>query len=336
MDRTERFYRIDQLLRERRCVPLALFIEALGVSRATIKRDLEYLRDRFNAPIVWDRALNGYRYEEPLAGGPRFSLPGLWFNAAEIHALMTMDHLLAGIEPGLLRPHLEPLRTRIRRLLESGEHSAEEVGRRIRVVHLGARAVEPAHFQVISTALLERRRLRMGHYNRGTGEVTERVVSPQRLVYYRDNWYLDAWCHLRKALRSFAVDVIREAFMLADRARDLPAATLDAELGRGYGIFAGRPVDIARLRFTAARSRWVGREQWHPDQSGVFDEQGRYILEVPYSDDRELLMDIMRHGPEVEVLAPDTLRDRIAAMLAEALACYQSATQSHGSATNSG
>lgn len=60
MNRTERFYRIDQLLRERRVVSLGNFLTELEVSRATFKRDIEYLRDRLHAPIVWDREAGGY------------------------------------------------------------------------------------------------------------------------------------------------------------------------------------------------------------------------------------------------------------------------------------
>ena len=90
MDRTERFYKIDQLLQERQAVPLEAIIEAHGVSRATVVRDLEYLRDRLAAPIVWDRAQRGYRYEARGRGGARYALPGLWLNANEALALLTM------------------------------------------------------------------------------------------------------------------------------------------------------------------------------------------------------------------------------------------------------
>ena len=68
MDRTERFYKIDQLLKDSKVVTFARFQEALGVSRATLKRDLLYMRDRFNAPIEFDRAANGYRFGKPRAG----------------------------------------------------------------------------------------------------------------------------------------------------------------------------------------------------------------------------------------------------------------------------
>ena len=323
MDRTERFYRIDQLLQERRVVPMEHLIDELGVSHATVKRDLEYLRDRLNAPIVWDRGLRGYRYEEPQPDMPRYSLPGLWFNASEIHALLTMEQLLTDLQPGLLGPHIEPLRTRIRMLLDSGDHSVEEVARRIRVLHLAARPVEPGYFQRIATGLLDRRRLQISHYSRIKDETTDREVSPQRLIYYRDNWYLDTWCHLRKGLRSFGVDAIRDVEVLNKKAKDVAEKRLDAVFGSGYGIFAGSRTKKAVLRFTAERARWVAREEWHPEQQGQIDEQGRYLLTVPYSNDTELIMDILRFGPEVEVLRPPALRKKVRERLQQAQAVYE-------------
>ncbi len=323
MDRTERFYLIDELLKARRATPLAVIMKTLGVSRATVKRDLEYLRDRLHAPIVWDRSLRGYRYAEPAPGMPRYALPGLWFNADEARALLTMEFLLSSLQPGLLGPRVAPLRARIRELLGGGDHSAEEVVRRIRVLHMAARPVAPDHFEVVASAVLARHRLQLSHYSRQSGEITAREVSPQRLVHYRDNWYLDAWCHLRRALRSFAVDAIRDARPIETRAREVPEGELDAELGDAYGIFAGRASRTALLRFTPRRARWVARETWHPRQAGSFDESGHYVLELPYSDDRELLMDVLRYGPEVEVLGPDDLRRRVSDLLAEARALYE-------------
>ena len=318
MDRTERFYLIDQLLRERRSVSREELLDALGVSSATFKRDLEYMRERLHAPVVWDRKLRGYRFGQLDAIGPQYELPGLWFNASEIHALLTMRHLLANLQPGLLGRHIEPLAARIRALIDEGDYAVDQVEKRIRILHMAARSVRPRFFETVSSALLSRKRLEIKHYHRGRDETTEREVSPQRLVYYRDNWYLDAWCHLRGGLRSFALDALRGAAIVDRRAKTVAERTLDAELGTGYGIFAGRRTRTARLRFSAERARWVGDEIWHPRQKSSFDGEGRYLLEFPYSDDRELLMDILKHGPEVEVLAPGGLRSRVAEAHAKA------------------
>src|SRR5439155_5871227 len=108
MERLERFYKIDQLLKERKVVPFATFKEVLGMSRASVKRDLEYMRNRFNAPIEYDRETNGYSFGRPRTG-PRYELPGLWLNAGEAYALLSMHTLLAELQPGLLEPHVGPL-----------------------------------------------------------------------------------------------------------------------------------------------------------------------------------------------------------------------------------
>ena len=322
MDRTERFMKIDLLLQRRKATSLALMIEELEISRATVKRDIEYMRDRMHAPIVWDRELRGYRYELSDDGNPGFSLPGLWFNASEVHALLTMDHLLTNLQPGLLGPHIEPLRQRIHALLEHGDHSVEEIATRIHISQLAERPVDADVFEAISSALLSRKRIILHHYHRGKDTTVEREVSPQRLVYYRDNWYLDTWCHLRNGLRSFAVDAIKDAEATDKKARNVSEKKLNEVYRAGYGIFAGKSTHKAVLRFTEERARWVSREIWHSEQESYFDEEGRYVLTIPYSNDTELVMDIMRYGAGVEVLSPDVLRKKIIKCIEHALAQY--------------
>ena len=322
MDRTERFYRIQKLLKARRFVATQEFLEELEVSRATFKRDLEYLRDRFNAPIVYDPDHEAYRFDDKIEDRAVWQLPGLWFNADELRALLTMDSLLAALEPGVLTELVGPFRKRVRELLASSGHPAADVARRIRVLSMGARAVEPAHFRALATAVLSRRRLRIRHKRRQDGDLLEREISPQRLVHYRDNWYLDAWCHKRQALRTFAVDAIEQAAVQDKPAKDVSEESLDRHFASGYGIFAGADTQEAVLLFNATRARWVSRETWHPKQVGLPQLDGKYLLKFPYSREPELVMDIMKYGADVEVLAPESLRKAVAEQHRAAAAAY--------------
>lgn len=315
MSRALRVHQIDQLLQQRRVVTREQFLEALECSRATFKRDLEFLRDQLNAPIVYDAEQGGYRLDTASAYGPRYALPGLWFNASEIHALLIFDQLLEGLEPGLLGPHVQPLRARLRGLLAAEGDDPAQLARRIRLIQSLRRSAPAEHFQTVARAVMDRRCLRLRHLNRQTGEVSERIVSPQRLAYYRENWYLDAWCHLRQALRSFAIDALTAVERLPETALDLDDARLDAQLGAGYGIFGGEVTAVAELEFSATRARWVGRQQWHPQQEATWLPDGRLRLRVPYADDRELLNDILSYLPDVTVLAPEALRRRLRAVL---------------------
>ena len=310
---------MEQLLRERKVVPRRVFLDALEVSAATFKRDLEYLRDRFRAPIEWDAERRGYRLDP---NAPRFELPGLWFSPAETYALLTMQHLLETLQPGLLTPHVKPLLERLRALLDKGDHSAAEVERRIHVLQQAARKSKLGHFEVVATAVLKRKRLAIRHHNRERDEETSRTVSPQHLVHYRGNWYVDAWCHKAEGVRSFALDAIRAATLLDEKAKDVPKAELEAHFQSGYGIFAGKDVQWAKLRFTPARARWVSGEDWHPKQRASFEADGSFVLEIPYADDRELLMDILKFGADAEVLAPAALRAKVRATLKAALGNY--------------
>ena len=317
MSGMERIYQIDQILAERRFVPRQELQEKLGVSWATLKRDLAYMKDRLNAPIVFDRELGGYRFEaDNKRIGPQYELPGLWFSAEEIHALLTMQHLLSKLDTGgLLGPQIQPLLARLTGLLGSADNPAHEVQRRIRIETVGARQFHLDHFQAVGSALLRRKRLMIRYHARGKNETTEREVSPQRLVHYRDNWYLDAWCHLRQELRNFAVDAIDHAEILDKAAKNVAEKRLDEVLGTGYGIFSGDHVTWATLRFSPERARWVASERWHPQQKSKILKDGSFELQLPYSDDRELLMDIMKYGGDCRVIGPETLRPRVATEL---------------------
>jgi predicted DNA-binding transcriptional regulator YafY len=128
---------------------------------------------------------------------------------------------------------------------------------------------------------------------------------------------------LRQEVLSFAVDAIRLATALERKAKEVPAKHLDGVLGAGYGIFSGKDVQWAKLRFSAAAARWVAAEEWHPQQRVSTDTEGRYLMELPYSNPTELIMDILRHGSGVEVLAPAGLRKAVAEELASALKSYR-------------
>ena len=312
MNRLERFHRINQMLQERRLVPRQAFLDELGISPATFKRDLEYLRDRFNAPVVWDRDAGGYRFDRAPGHGPRFELPGLWFTEQEAHALLTMQHLLASLDTGgLIGPHIAPLMDRLDAILGAGDATSRELRKRIQLIAAAQRHAPLEHFSTIGAALLKRRRLRLVYRARSTDETTEREVSPQRLVHYRDTWYLLGWCHLRNDLRAFALDAVHDARLLDVPAREVGERTVDRFPGAGYGIFGGDEVRWATLRFEPERARWVSAETWHPRQEGRFDAQGRYVLRLPYTDDRELMLDVLRHGAAVEVLEPAGLRAKV-------------------------
>jgi predicted DNA-binding transcriptional regulator YafY len=326
MDRTERFYKIERLLRGRGCVSFAALGVELEVSPATLKRDLQYLRDRLGAPIVYDTFARGYRFAGTAPGANAVhELPGLWFSENEIHALLTMQQLLAGLDDdGVLARHLQPLTEKLQGLLGADAQESRALLRRVKVIGTARRRAPSRHFELLGSALVRRRRVWLRYFKRSDQSLSEREVSPQRLVNYRNTWYLDAWCHSSEALRRFALDAVREARPLEAKARLVALRELEAQLDAGYGIYGGTGSRLrwATLHFNADAALWVANEEWHAQQKSRWLPDGRYELLVPYGEPTELVMDILRHGDSVSVVGDKALQAVIAKRLAAAAALY--------------
>ncbi|MDO9452892.1 MAG: WYL domain-containing transcriptional regulator [Stagnimonas sp.] len=311
--------RCHRILSNRRTpIPFAELQQRLECSTATLKRVLTQLEEEFGAPLIRARS-HGVFYARDAA--VQFELPGFWLNAGELTALLVFENLLQGTAPGVLSEQLAPIRSKARALL-GAQAALPDWPQRLRLLGATRREAGSA-FGTVASALVRRRRLSVRYHGRESDEITVRELSPQRLTHYRDRWYLDAWCHTRNALRSFAVERLGEARELPTPAQEEPASALDAVLASSYGIFSGAATHTAELLFSPKAARWVADEQWHPAQVGERRADGSWHLRFPYHRDEELVMDLLRHGEDVEVIGPPALRKAVAARLKAALAQYE-------------
>ncbi|MGL6370189.1 helix-turn-helix transcriptional regulator [Aeromonas hydrophila] len=321
MEQLNRALALHQLLLEFRYpVPRSVILERLECSASTFKRLLELLRDRYQAPIIWDPIARGYRYD---TDDGRFTLPGVWLTESEAFALLMANRLLQDVQPGLHQQGLAQLQDRIGTLLGPQWQSQAD---RLRVESIGRQYVAPELFLPLVQALFARRQLQF-HYSATSHQAEIRRVSPQRLCWYRDNWYLLAWCHERKALRIFALSRIADPLELDEVAYDSETQELDALFSNGYGIFTGNTLQQAELRFDPSAAPWVRDVQWHREQIQTLEQSGHIRLTFPYADQRELVRDLMRFSGEIEVLAPPELRQRV-------IATMEAGLKKHGATTS--
>ena len=320
MSKTARLYKIEALIRQHGEITFKQLLETLEVSAATLKRDLEYLRSQLGAPIEYNAATRGYRFAAS-SRGARQELPGMWLDERELYSLLTAHQLLGELDAdGTLSRHMQPLRDRIQQMLGQGDAArAPLLQQRVKIISAFRRPVPGEFFELVTAALTQRRRIQMRYLTRGRQERGDREVSPQRLVHYRNTWYLDAWCHRVEGLRRFALDAIETAALVERAAMDVPMAQVEAAMDAGYGIYAGGKRHWAELVFAPRAAAWISREQWHPEQSGQWRDDGSYLLRVPYVNDTELVMDLLRQAEQVKVLAPASLRAKVEGRLRAAL-----------------
>ncbi len=311
---------LDRMFKNRRTpVKLETICELLECSQSTFYRVQRDMIDVLGAPII-NIKNQGYQYD--LNEVENFELPGLWFTPEELIALSLLEQLSESLQPEFIKQILRPLQKRLKALLEQQQIDPENWQNRLTVISQWQTTCEPDQFTKVAYALMHRKQINIDYWKWQIKQAEKRLISPQRLIYYRDNWYLIAWCHLRQALRTFLVSSVQNSQITKEPAHEVAVEQLDQHVKPGYGIFSGQVRAKATLKFSLQISARVSRETWHPEQTCYWTEEQHYVLTVPYSDNRELIRDILRYGADVEVLAPDSLRSQIQEEIEKALQRY--------------
>jgi predicted DNA-binding transcriptional regulator YafY len=316
MGRTERLFRITSLLREVKKIRFTEMLDRLDVSPATLKRDLKYLRENLGTPIHYDAFERAYQMDTTGHKGKR-EIPGFWFDESELLALAFACRLLEELDPDQqLAPRLRLVIERLTASLPKDAWHGDWMDR-IRLFMPGRREVSSQIFDAVSAAVLQRRRMRIRYFTRSRDVRSDREISPQRLIFQKA-WYVDAHCHKVDALRRFSLDAIESASVLDACAFEIDLDRLGQMFDGTYGAFAGEPTRWATLLFSSVAARWVGQETWHPLQRSRPMADGRLELLIPYRETTELVMDVLRHGDQVEVVGDDDLvraiRERVRAL----------------------
>lgn len=320
MSEIDRLYSYKSLFLTRRLVSQSEILEKLEISTATFKRDLVKLRDRLNLPIVYDRSLRGYRLDK---SSSIHELSGIIFSKEEILVFSTIQYILTQFDPNLFNSRLKPIKTKIEFMLNDIGITESDVISRIKFLHSRKRKINYDIFESLIQATFNRKKLLINYMESQKNIIIDRIISPQQIVYYKDNWYLDAWCHFKNDVRTFSIDAINYCKISDEPANELNLNEIKKIFRKDYGIFVGKDKKWAKIKFNTNHAKWVIREEWHQDQKTFLHKDGWLTIEIPYSDSREILSEVMKLGKNAIVLEPLELRQAHVQALEYALANYK-------------
>jgi predicted DNA-binding transcriptional regulator YafY len=322
-DQLSRQWRLLQLIERPAGITVDDAAAELGCHRRTIWRDLRVLQEA-GFPLYDEKAADGNRGLWRLSPNFRAGLP-LKLTLAEIAALVMSRDLLAPLGASALGPAVGAAFEKISHILsKDARQLLDKMRETIGVRALGAKLQTPvAEFiPILHAALLGRRTVRVTYYSYSRDGVTERSIDPYHLTYFNGGLYLVGHCHLRNAVRVFAVERIRSLRMLQS-IFTVPAA-FDARkyLEGAWGILRGDLVTV-KVIFSKAVARYIGERLWHPSQKLRDLDDGRVEVTLRVADTLEVRRWILGHGVHAEVLEPAALREALrteAAALADRLA----------------
>jgi predicted DNA-binding transcriptional regulator YafY len=159
MERAQRIGRINVLLQQPQGVTMSQLMEDLSVSRITVIRDLDLMRDQMHAPIVRDRYT--YYLGEENETGPAYMLPGLWFTPQQAYAFLTMQNMVEKIAPNLLGPFLDPMRGMLKHMLAEVDFQLYGLDKKIEIDMPAMPTLGDLDFNILLEALVEDRPVRL-------------------------------------------------------------------------------------------------------------------------------------------------------------------------------
>lgn len=263
-------------------------------------------------PIVYENLR--YRLQE----GKAFEVPWLWFKSDELAALLGLSHWLEILASGVLKERLAPVHARLEEMLKKQGLDVSEWKDRIRLLPIHHRSTNPDILLSAARSVLLRKRITLLYKGLKDSKPRTRDISPQTLVRYRDNWYLDAFDHDSGNLKEFALSRISALDFISKPIQEIPRSSLDAHFADAYGIFAGRARRKAILVFEGLAAKLAGEERWHPKQRINHLPGAKLRLEFPCGNVQELSRDVMRYADEVTIEGPEELRRVVEGMLRSA------------------
>ena len=317
MQITQKAHRLNELINllenSNRDCKLSTLAKQLDCNEKTIRRYIQEIEYHRQAPYSiqngWVRIDHEQRTQQSL-------INGYWLDNQTIQGLVHTYQLINNLPKELTQLAKKPLQKTLN-TLQTTPLSKHSLKKHIQIIPSLPVSTNQQIFQQILDAILDKQQIHIHYWKRKDNSHSERTLSPQKIILYKDQWYLDAYCHLKQDLRTFNLIAITQITRQTKAAKKIAHKQLKQHYTTSYGIFAGKKTHTAIIHFNPTTARWIQHCQWHPDQSIQQQKDGSIHLHIPYHNATELIADILKWGENATVLAPEQLIEEIKHKIAQ-------------------
>jgi predicted DNA-binding transcriptional regulator YafY len=313
----ERFVWFDNQVRARKYPNATSLSERFEVSTKTAQRDIDFMRDRLLCPLEYDSSQKGYYYDDET-----FSLPMVYLSSEELSALLIARKMLQDISGGSIGAEISSIVDKITNILKKHSVVADHIDGAFSFQLIEYSPAPEAVFKSVLESCLKKRCLSFTYYSPATEEKSTRTVEPYHLFNYMGTWHLIGYCRLRKEIRDFALSRISDANVSTEPFKIQADFDFKKYFLSTFGLYKGKSTKEVTLRFTPEKSKWIKDQIWHKDQKVKYLKDGSLELSFPVSDFSEIKMEILKHGDQVEVIKPASLREIIKQEVQKILTIY--------------
>jgi predicted DNA-binding transcriptional regulator YafY len=309
--RLERLLKIDTLLRSGYRQTADGMAADLEVTERTVRADIEFLRDRYSAPIEWNKH-QGYHYTDP-----DWRLPTIPLTQGELFALTLGANMLEAYAGSAYQADLKAAIARLaERLPEQNWIDLQQLAQENVMFRCGAELnLDPQIWHILEQACQKRRRVKMVYGTPGK-EVSEREFDAYVLHFARNNPYVTGWCHSRQMVRDFRVDRIRSLDLLKQTFEVSESFDRKAHFGRMFQHEVGGVTQSIVIWFDGRSAPYIRERRWHPTQSLEEHPDGAVTLRMEVPGLNEVKRWVLFYGAGARVLGPPDLVEMVRSELA--------------------
>lgn len=276
------------------------------LSTKTTQRDIEFMRERLKCPLVYDKNRKGYYYSDNT-----FSLPFIHLSSDELSSLVIARKMLKDINSSCISDEINSVVNKITNILERHVSEPHLIDNSLSFQLIEYSPAPESVFKAVLEGCLKRKSLSFAYLSPAYEKKTVRTVDPYHLFNYMGTWHLIAYCHMRKALRTFNLSRITDLKVLNNVFTVEKNFDINKYLHSAFGIYKGKSIKTVTIRFSPQKTKWVKGQIWHRDQKEKWLKDGSLELTFPVSHFDEVKMEILKQGASVQVIKPKILRELI-------------------------
>ena len=298
--------RIHQLIQADNFPNATTLARELEVNAKTVHRDLEFMRDRLNLPVEFDRRRNGFRYTAEVS-----AFPTMQITEGEIFALVVAEKALQQYRgTSFEKPLLSAIRKMEQALPDTISLNLADIERMISFRTRAEPVLNLEVFDALANAVAHRRQLEL-QYRKPGQKAEPRTVDPYHLANINGEWFLFAYDHARKDLRTFAPARIQSAKPTGKIFERTQKFSLEKRLRDSFGVHAGEGEFEIVIRFTPRAADYIREKKWHPSQRLRDLKDGGAELTMQLSSLAEVQRWVLSWAGEAKVLKPKELAESV-------------------------
>lgn len=303
----ERMLRIHQALQSGGFPNASKLASEIEVATKTIHRDIEFMRDRLNLPIEFNPAKNGYFYT-----GEVSAFPTMQITEGELFALVVAEKALQQYRgTSFEKPLLSAIKKMEQALPETISLNLADIGQTISFRTRAEPILDLKIFDVLAKAVSQRQQLELHYRKPGQQKTEARLVDPYHLANINGEWFLFAFDHARKDIRTFVPARIQSAKPTGNIFERTQKFSLDKRLRDSFGVHSGEGEYDVVIRFNPRAADYIREKKWHPSQTLRDLKDGGAELKMRLSSLAEVQRWVLSWGGDAKVLKPRKLAEAV-------------------------